>query len=114
VGSIHGRIFPKTWDRRIASDWHRQTVGEGTKDTRGWVERDGLKLEKRLPLRRGRHHYAVRMLAAGVPAKLVAEQLGSDERTVLRFYGPFLPSAADWDKWEKAAAKHERRQRGAS
>lgn len=29
-------------------------------------------------------------------------------------YGPFLPSAADWDRWEKAAAKHEKQQRGAS
>jgi hypothetical protein len=33
---------------------------------------------------------------------------------VLRFYGPFLPSAADWDRWEKAATKHEKQHRGAS
>jgi integrase len=93
--TIHGRVFPAAWNRWTVSDWHRQTVGDGVRDTQGDVEREGLKLEKRLPLRRARHHYAVRMLAAGVPAKLVAEQLGSDERTVLRFYGPFLPSAAD-------------------
>lgn len=110
---LHGRIFPAEWNRWTVSDWHRQTVSEGTKDTHGNIEQEGLKLERRIALRRSRHHYAVRMLAAGVPAELVAEQLGSDKRTILDYYGPFIPSASDWDKWEKVAAKHEKKRREA-
>lgn len=108
---LHGRIF--AFDRWQVSDWHRHAVSDGTKDTHGNIERAGLKLSKRLALRKSRHHYAVRMLAAGVPAKVVADQLGSDEKTVLTYYGPWVPTGADRDKWEKVATKHETKKRKA-
>jgi hypothetical protein len=50
------RLFPETWDRWTASDWHRHTVGEGTKDTHGRVVHEGLKLRQRLPMKNARHH----------------------------------------------------------
>lgn len=110
---LHGRIFPATWNRWTVSDWHRQTVGKGTSDTRGTITQKGLELSQRLPLRMARHHYAVRMLSAGTPARVVAEALGSDEKTVLEYYGPFVPSGADRAKWERVASRHERARRKA-
>lgn len=110
---LHGRIFPETWDRWTTSDWHRHAVGLGVKNTRGEVERAGLKLPKRLPLRKARHYFATRLLQAGVPVRLVAEQLGSDERTVLKHYGPWITSPEDRARWEKIAAKHEAKSRKA-
>lgn len=110
---LAGRIFPEAWNRWTVSDWHRQTVGEGTKDTHGAVEREGLKLTKRLPLRKARHHFATRLLQAGAPVRVVSEQLGSDERTVLKHYGPWITSPDDRARAEKIAAAHEAKSRKA-
>jgi integrase len=110
---LHGRIF-EGFDRWTVSDWHRQAIGIGCKNPSGKVVWPGLQLSKRLPLRMARHHYAVRMLSAGTPAKVVAEQLGSDERTVLEYYGPWVPTGADRDKWERVATKHESAKRRAN
>jgi len=104
---ISGRIFPATWNRWTVSDWHRQTVGDGISNTHGVIERAGLRLPQRLPLRKARHHFAVRLLQAGVPVKIVADQLGSDERTVLRHYGAWIVSAEDRARWEKIAQAHQ-------
>lgn len=110
---ISGRIFPDDWSRYTVSDWHRQTVGAGTKDWRGRVERQGLKLAKKLPLRKARHHFTVRLLQSGASIRVVSEQVGSDERTVLKHYGPWITSADDRAKAEKMATKHESKQRSA-
>lgn len=110
---LHARVFPAEWNRWTVSDWHRQTVGDGVKDTHGQVTAAGLKLSRRLPLRKARHHFAVRLLEAGTPVRVVAEQLGSDERTVLKHYGPWITSAEDRAKWEKIATKHETKRRKA-
>lgn len=109
---LHGRVFVG-YDRWMVSDWHRQSVGDGVKDTHGNVEHKGLELSKRLPLRMARHHFAVRMLSAGAPIRLVAEQLGSDEKTVLDYYGPWITNPSDRARWEKVATKHETKRRKA-
>lgn len=110
---LAGRVFPSEWNRWTVSDWHRQTVGEGTKDTHGETQQEGLKLKKRLPLRKARHHFAVRLLSAGAAVRVVSEQLGTDERTVLRHYGPWITSPDDRARAEKLAGQHENRQRSA-
>lgn len=105
---ISGYVFPGR-DRFIVSDWHRQTVGDGTKDTHSNVVMPGLRLKMRLPLRCARHHFAVRLLQAGAPIQVVAQQLGSDARTVLKHYGPWVTSAEDRAHWEEQAGKNARR-----
>lgn len=109
---LHGRIFDG-FDRWMMSDWHRQTVGVGVKDTHGIVTHAGLELSRRLPLRMARHHFAVRLLQAGAPVRVAAEQLGSDEKTVLDYYGPWITDAGDRAKWEKVATKQEAQRRKA-
>jgi integrase len=104
---LSGNIFPGR-DRFIVSDWHRQTVGNGTKDTHGKIVMQGLGLKMRLPLRCARHHFAVRLLQAGAPIQIVAQQLGSDQRTVLKHYGVWAASSDDRARWEKEASKHAR------
>lgn len=110
---LAGPVFPSEWNRWTVSDWHRYAVGAGVKDTHGRVVRDGLKLSRRYPLRNARHHFAVRLLQAGTPVRVVADQLGSDERTVLKHYGRWITSAEDRAKWEKVAAKYETQRRKA-
>lgn len=52
----------------------------------------------------GRHTWAVRHIAAGVPAEYVAEQLGhTDTKQVNAVYGRFRPTAFDRDRYEKMA-----------
>jgi site-specific recombinase XerD len=88
-------------------------VGDGVKNTLGEIEHEGLKLTKRLPLRKARHHFAVRLLESGAPVRVVAEQLGSDERTVLKHYGPWITSSEDRARAEKMAQKHEAKRQAA-
>lgn len=110
---LSGRVFPATWNRWTVSDWHRQAVGEGVKDTHGNVTQAGLKLSKRLPLRKARHHFAVRLLQSGAQLRVVAQQLGSDERTVLRDYGAWATSPEDRARAEKMANQYETKKRRA-
>lgn len=98
--TITGRVFPATWNRWTVSDWHRAAVR-------------GLQLQQQLPLRKARHHFAVRLLQAGAPVRVVSEQLGSDERTVLRHYGPWITSPDDRARAEALAAEHETKLRDA-
>lgn len=52
-----------------------------------------------------RHHWAVRMVRAGMPLELVARQLGHrDVVMVAKVYGRFVPNTVERDRWEKAAA----------
>src|SRR5262245_58867083 len=52
-----------------------------------------------------RHHWAVRMVRAGMPLELVARQLGhKDVVMVARVYGRFVPNSQERDRWEKIAA----------
>lgn len=111
---LSGRVFPKGFDRWTVSDWHRHAVGDGVKDTHGTVTHAGLKLKKRLPLRKARHHFAVRLLQSGAPVRVVAEQLGSDSKTVLKHYGPWVTSSEDRARAEKMANQHETKRRRAT
>lgn len=116
---LSGRIFPTTWNRWTVSDWHRHAVGEGRRATqtksnpKPEIVEAGLNLPKRLPLRKARHHFAVRLLESGAAIRVVAEQLGSDERTVLLTYGPWITSSEDRARAEKMAGKHETKRREA-
>ncbi len=115
----------KWWTRdRIArvADWawpyveaHLKTVLPGERLFRGidrWkasnVHRERLRALG-LPLLRlhdARHHFAVRWVRAGVPAELVARQLGHRDATmVLKVYGRFAPQRIERDRWEAIAAK---------
>lgn len=111
---LSGPVFPSTWNRWTVSDWHRHAVRDGEKDTHGQEIREPLKLAPCLPLRKARHSFAVRLLQAGTPIKIVADQMGSDERTILKHYGPWIVSADDRAKWEKVAGKHETKRRRAN
>jgi integrase len=107
-------LFPDKWDRWTASDWHRQTVGEGVKDTHGRVVHDGLKLRERLPMKNARHHWAVRRLRSGSPIHDVQRQLGHESpKLTLDVYGAFVPTGADRDHAEKRATEYEERRRAA-
>jgi site-specific recombinase XerD len=110
---LSGRVFPETYNRWTVSDWHRWTVGDGVKDTHGNIVAEGIKLKKRLPVRKARHHFAVRLLQAGAAVRVVAEQLGSDERTVLKYYGPWITSSEDRARAEQMASDHETKRRDA-
>lgn len=103
------RIFPAHWSRHTCSDWHRQTIGAGVKDTSGKVLAKGLELPQLYPMYNARHHWAVRMLRAGTPVKVVQEQLGhASPMLTLNTYGQFAPSGHDRDHWEAQATAHER------
>lgn len=105
-------IFPAHWDRHTVSDWHRQTVGIGTRDRHGKILVPGLCLEKRYPLHSARDHWAVRAMRAGTPLAVVAAQLGhGSPMLTLTKYGRFAPSAADRDRWEAAATQYDERLR---
>ena len=61
--------------------------------------------------RDARHSVAVMMLAAGVPVKAVARQLGHDPATLLRTHAEWIPDAADEVLWrEMIAARDERKE----
>lgn len=107
------RVFPETWDRWTCSDWHRQTVGTGTKDTHG-RETPGLRLAQRLPMKNARHHWAVRMLRAGAKIQDVQQQLGhGSAKETLDTYGRFMVDAEDRDRAEAAATAYEAKRREA-
>ncbi len=112
---LTGRVFPESWNRWTVSDWHRQTIGAGTKAAKKHdvPERAGLNLPRKFPLRCARHFFAVRLLQAGASIRVVSEQLGSDERTVLKHYGPWVTSAEDRARAEKMATQHETKRRQA-
>lgn len=101
------RLFP-AWSRFTVSDWHRQAVGDGVKDTHGRVAAPGLALARRYPLHCARDHWAVRAARVGTPIAVIQHQLGHESPTLtLKKYGRFLPSAADRAKWEQAATEYD-------
>jgi integrase len=55
--------------------------------------------------RDARHSYAVRAIRSGVPAEVVARQLGhANAVLVLKVYGRFAPNQQERDKWERVAS----------
>jgi integrase len=106
------RLFPDVWSRWTVSDWHRQAIGEGRKDTHGKIVAPGLNLPRRHPLKCARHHWAVRMLRAGVAVRLVADQLGhATTQQTLDVYGRFTGLTSDRKRAEKQATKLEQQRR---
>ena len=55
-----------------------------------------------------RHSWAVRAVRAGMPAELVARQLGlSGPARVLALYGRFMPARAELERWEQLATAQD-------
>ena len=122
----------KAWTRdRIArvADWawphvaaHLATLTPGERLFRGlnrWaagdVHRDRLHALGLVGYRLhdSRHHWAVRMVRAGMPLELVARQLGHrDVVMVAKVYGRFVPTHQERDRWEQAAAALDREKWG--
>jgi integrase len=114
----------KTWTRdRVAcvADWarphvelHLKTLTPGERLFRGmnrWEAGDMHRERCRAldlvgyRLHDARHHWAVRMVRAGMPLELVARQLGHrDVVMVAKVYGRFVPNTVERDRWEQAAA----------
>jgi|GEM_PF-565116 len=121
--SLHAR-GTKAWNRgRIArvADWawkyleeHLETLTPGERLFRGisrWDASDAHRVRCRAlgftdyRLHDSRHHWAVRMVRAGMPLELVARQLGHrDVVMVAKVYGRFVPNHEERDRWEQAAA----------
>lgn len=74
-------------------------VQQGHLQFRGYQARDA------------RHSVAVMMLAAGVPVKAVARQLGNDPGTLLRTYAEWIPDASDEDLWRVLMNERDTRKR---
>ncbi|MDX2261523.1 MAG: tyrosine-type recombinase/integrase [Gemmatimonadales bacterium] len=87
------RIFPGM-NRWTASDVHRKVCKElGIPDYQ---------------LRDARHTYAVRMIRTGMPAEMVARQLGHvDPTMVTKNYGRFHPSHNEVASWHRRAAEQD-------
>lgn len=83
--------------RWTASDVHRAIL------KRLGLNRKGIRLHA------ARHHYAVRMLRTGTPVELVAQQLGNDPGTCLKYYGRFIPTTAERQAWERRASAQDRK-----
>jgi integrase len=108
-------LFPETWSRYTASDWHADTVGtKGIYSTNGEQIKAGLGLTERLPLHCARHHWAVYMLSAGAPVAIVQEQLGhGTAKLTLDTYGKFCGKQYDRAVWEKKATAFEKERQAA-
>lgn len=61
--------------------------------------------------RDARHSMAVMMLAAGVPVKAVARQLGHDPATLLRTYAEWIPDPSDETLWREQIGARDARKR---
>jgi integrase len=87
------RVFPGM-NRWTASDVHRKVCQE-------------LGISN-YQLRDARHTYAVRMIRTGMPAEMVARQLGHvDPTMVTKNYGRFHPSHNEVASWHKRAADQD-------
>lgn len=74
-------------------------VAQGHKQFAGYQPRDA------------RHSVAVMMLAAGVPVKAVARQLGHDPATLLRTYAEWVPDPSDEALWREQISARDARKR---
>jgi hypothetical protein len=99
-----GRTSPHTWraltpGERLFRGIHRWAASGAHRER---VRALGL-VDYRLHDRR--HHWAVRMVRAGMPLELVARQLGHrDVVMVAKVYCRFVPNHQERDHWEQAAA----------
>ena len=122
----------KAWNRdRIArvADWawphleaHLATLTPGERLFRGISRWDATEAHRErcralgftdYRLHDSRHHWAVRMVRAGMPLELVARQLGHhDVVMVAKVYGRFTPNHEERDRWEQAAAALDKQKWG--
>lgn len=94
-------LFPEIPDRWEAGNAHRAAVA-------ALVEK-GRTIFAGYTMRDHRHTYAVRAIRAGVPAELVARQLGHvDAVLVHRVYGRFAPTTAEREHWEQRATEQDK------
>lgn len=93
----HEKLFSTIPNRWVALDAFNAAIGP-------LVQREP-KVFGDYWMRDGRHTYAVRALKAGTPPKVVADQLGHvDPTLVLKVYGIYMPNSEERDRWERAAA----------
>ncbi len=91
--------IPNRWN---ASDLHRDTV-------RALVAK-GQTVFADYWVRDHRHTCAVRLVRAGVPFAVVAQQLGhANEALIAKVYGRFVPDAAERKRWESKASSADKR-----
>jgi len=84
---------------RLFRGMHRWQVSDMHRERCRVIELEGYHLHD------ARHHWAVRMVRAGMPLELVARQLGHrDVVMVAKVYGRFVPTTVERDRWEAAAA----------
>jgi integrase len=89
------RVF-RGIDRWEAGKYHRQRC-----DPLGWT---GDRLHY------ARHHWPVECLRSGVPAEMIARQLGyRDAVMTLRVYRRFIPRDTEWDYWRDRVADRQNR-----
>lgn len=85
-------LWPRAHDRYL--DWHRKALKHPS--FAGWP---------RYTLHDHRHTWAVNSLKDGMPAQLVAHQLGHRDTTLLmKVYGRYIPAAIDFDRYLAARA----------
>jgi hypothetical protein len=103
-------LFQATWTRYLVSAWHRQTVGEGTKNRTAPWRFVGSSFRRP----------SVTLYIAGVtigPSAPLAQVLrdrghsstawARQPNVTLTKYARFQPSASDRDRWEQAAAAYD-------
>jgi integrase len=92
---LRGRVCP-TRDPSKLSKIHMRLTAQ----IPGWPTNDE---GKRLSLHKARHFFAITLLQRGAPEKVVATQLGhADTQMVQRFYGNYLPSRRERNRWASA------------
>jgi integrase len=94
---LHEKLFSTIPDRWVALDAFNAAIAP-------LVQREP-KVFGDYWMRDGRHTYAVRAIKAGTPPKVVADQLGHvDPTLVLKVYGVYMPNSEERDRWERVAA----------
>jgi integrase len=96
----------------VEAHWRRALPGERLfRGLHRWGTSDAHREQLRvlnLPHHRlhdARHHWAVRMVRAGMFLELIARQLGHrDVAMVAKVYGRFVPNSHERERWEAAAA----------
>lgn len=105
------RLFAGIPDRWVAADKHREAI-EGKVGAGGKAEVKGLAAQfpiyKGYTMRDARHTWAVRAVKSGMPAELVARQLGHANAVLVhKVYGRYVPRAEERDRWEKIATRQD-------
>lgn len=93
----HDRLFSTIPDRWVAGDAFKAAIAP--------LVSQEPRVFQDYWMRDARHTFAVRLIKAGTPAKVVAAQLGHKDPTMVnKVYGIYMPDSAERGRWEQAAA----------